>query len=427
MARTTTRRTHRAPGSQPARRTRKTPIRSQTPQRRRSPSRTSLSQRRDLIGGGLLALGAFLAVRRVPGLGRRRGRAQDRQPAAPAGGRAAVVVPPICWSSPGALIFVNSPLRHVRPLRLGAVIFCASLMLALSSDDTIRVERHGGLAGAYLRIGLEGLIGQIGVSILIALGFLAADRARHRRLGGRDDAQLGTPRRPRRRRPAPGWAARWHGAIASDPRPSPTLVAVPGSRARAVAKAARRQPGVRRHLRRRARVRPARGRAETCRSRRAPTTGCGGRGRPRRGDHGRGRRAAARAGRRAASADRLPPSLALDPQEERGQPRRRRGPQAGRPQAGRGAGQLRRRGALHRHGLRPARDALRAAARARHQGLARVTARATTWPTPWPRPRSASWRRSPASRRSASRCPTRRPTWSRWATSTASRRPAPAR
>ena len=88
-------------------------------------------------------------------------------------GRAAVVVPPLLVIA-GAMIFVNSPLRQVRPLRLGAVIFCASLMLALSSGDTIRVERHGGLAGAYLRIGLEGLIGQIGVSILIALGFLAA-------------------------------------------------------------------------------------------------------------------------------------------------------------------------------------------------------------------------------------------------------------
>src|SRR4029079_6698228 len=60
MARTTTRRTHRAPGSRPARRTRKSPIRSQTPHRRRASSRTSLSQRRDLIGGGLIAAGIFL-------------------------------------------------------------------------------------------------------------------------------------------------------------------------------------------------------------------------------------------------------------------------------------------------------------------------------------------------------------------------------
>src|SRR4029078_9109751 len=60
MARTTTRRTHRAPGSRPAQRTRKSPIRSQTPPPRRASTRTSLSQRRDLIGGGLIAAGIFL-------------------------------------------------------------------------------------------------------------------------------------------------------------------------------------------------------------------------------------------------------------------------------------------------------------------------------------------------------------------------------
>jgi S-DNA-T family DNA segregation ATPase FtsK/SpoIIIE len=88
-------------------------------------------------------------------------------------GRTAVVAPPLLVAA-GAMIFVDSPLRHLRPLRLGAGIFTVTLMLTLSSSDTIRVERHGGLVGAYLRIGLEGLIGQIGVSILIALGFLAA-------------------------------------------------------------------------------------------------------------------------------------------------------------------------------------------------------------------------------------------------------------
>src|SRR4051812_1758543 len=173
MARTTTRRTHRAPGSQPARRTRKTPIRSQTPQRRRSPSRTSLSQRRDLIGGGLFALGAFLGCVEVLGWGGGGIGVKFANLLHLLGGRAAVAAPPVLVVA-GALIFIDSPLRQVRPLRLGAAIFCAALTLALSSSDTIRVERQGGLAGAYLRIGLEGLIGQIGVSILIGLGFLAA-------------------------------------------------------------------------------------------------------------------------------------------------------------------------------------------------------------------------------------------------------------
>jgi DNA segregation ATPase FtsK/SpoIIIE, S-DNA-T family len=141
-------------------------------------------------------------------------------------GRAAVLVPPLLVIA-GAMIFVNSPLRHVRPLRLGAVIFCASLTLAVSSSDTIRVERHGGLAGAYLRIGLEGLIGQIGVSILITLGFLAAivlvtgasvgvmmrSSGRHVARAAETSARLGgeVARRYRER-----------------PSSKPTLVAVPG-------------------------------------------------------------------------------------------------------------------------------------------------------------------------------------------------------
>ena len=118
MARTTTRRTHRAPGPKPARRTRKTPIRSKTPQRKRAPSRTSLSQRRDLIGGVLLALGVFLAC--VEYLGWNGGvvGAKLRRPAAPAGGagggdRAAAA------GGRGRAVFLDSPLRHVRPLRAG--------------------------------------------------------------------------------------------------------------------------------------------------------------------------------------------------------------------------------------------------------------------------------------------------------------------
>jgi DNA segregation ATPase FtsK/SpoIIIE, S-DNA-T family len=144
-------------------------------------------------------------------------------------GRAAVVAPPLLLVA-GAMIFVDSPLRHVRPLRLGAGIFCASMTLAMSSNDTIRVERHGGLAGAYLRIGLEGLIGQIGVSILIALGFLAAivlvtgasvgvmmrSSGRHVARAAETSARLGgeVARRYRER-----------------PTSKPTLVAVPGPRA----------------------------------------------------------------------------------------------------------------------------------------------------------------------------------------------------
>ncbi len=48
------------------------------------------------------------------------------------------------------------------------------MTLALASNNTLRPEHHGGLIGAYLRTGLEGLIGGIGVSILVVLGIGAA-------------------------------------------------------------------------------------------------------------------------------------------------------------------------------------------------------------------------------------------------------------
>src|SRR6478735_7207086 len=173
MARTTTRRTHRAPGPKPARRTRNTPIRSKTPQRRRASSRTSLAQRRDLIGGGLVALGAFLAC--VEYLGWDGGvigvKIDDLLHLLV--GRAAAVVP-LLLIAVGALVFVDSPLRHVKPLRLGVILACTSFTLAVASTDTLHPEHRGGLIGAYARSTLQGLIGGIGVSLLVVLGFLAA-------------------------------------------------------------------------------------------------------------------------------------------------------------------------------------------------------------------------------------------------------------
>src|SRR5215831_12991882 len=173
MARTTTRRTHRAPGPHPARRTRKTPIRSQTPQRRRASSRPTLSQRRDLVGGGLIALGIFLAFVEYRGWdGGVIGLKIDHLLHLLVG-RSTVLVPPLLIAV-GALIFIDSPIRHLRPMRLGVAVLFATVTLALSTTDTLEPEQHGGLIGAYLRIGLEGLVGSIGVSILVALGFLAA-------------------------------------------------------------------------------------------------------------------------------------------------------------------------------------------------------------------------------------------------------------
>jgi S-DNA-T family DNA segregation ATPase FtsK/SpoIIIE len=88
-------------------------------------------------------------------------------------GRATALVPPILVIA-GAMIFVDSKARHLRPLRLGAIILFTSVTLALASNNTLRPEHHGGLIGAYLHTGLEGLIGGIGVSILVVLGIGAA-------------------------------------------------------------------------------------------------------------------------------------------------------------------------------------------------------------------------------------------------------------
>ncbi|HVI17243.1 MAG TPA: DNA translocase FtsK 4TM domain-containing protein, partial [Gaiellales bacterium] len=88
-------------------------------------------------------------------------------------GRSTALVPPILVIA-GVMIFVDSKARHLRPLRLGAIILFTSVTLALASNTTLRPEHHGGLIGAYLHTGLQGLIGGIGVSILVVLGIGAA-------------------------------------------------------------------------------------------------------------------------------------------------------------------------------------------------------------------------------------------------------------
>ena len=75
-----------------------------------------------------------------------------------------MAVPPIAIGA-GALIFLDSPVRRLRPLRLGVVTAMATLVLALSTTDTVEAEQHGGLIGAYARTLLEHLVGGVGVSI----------------------------------------------------------------------------------------------------------------------------------------------------------------------------------------------------------------------------------------------------------------------
>ncbi len=88
-------------------------------------------------------------------------------------GGAAVAVPLILLVA-GAAVFLDSPMRHLRPLRAGAVAAMVTLVLALSTTDTVDAEQHGGLIGTYARRLLEHLVGGVGVSILIALGVLVS-------------------------------------------------------------------------------------------------------------------------------------------------------------------------------------------------------------------------------------------------------------
>ncbi|HSD02008.1 MAG TPA: DNA translocase FtsK, partial [Gaiellales bacterium] len=86
----------------------------------------------------------------------------------------ATAVAPILLVAAGGAVFLQTGLLRLRPLRTGAIVGVATLVLALSSTDTAAAERHGGLTGAYARIALTNLVGSVGVSIVVVLGALAA-------------------------------------------------------------------------------------------------------------------------------------------------------------------------------------------------------------------------------------------------------------
>jgi S-DNA-T family DNA segregation ATPase FtsK/SpoIIIE len=88
-------------------------------------------------------------------------------------GRATAVVPVLLVAA-GGVVFLQTGLLRLRPLRTGAILGLATLVLALSTTDTATAERHGGLTGAYARIALTNLVGSVGVSIVVVLGALAA-------------------------------------------------------------------------------------------------------------------------------------------------------------------------------------------------------------------------------------------------------------
>jgi DNA segregation ATPase FtsK/SpoIIIE, S-DNA-T family len=88
-------------------------------------------------------------------------------------GRATMLLPPVAVLL-GAALFLHSPIARLRPLRTGLAVLTAALVLALSSTDTSKASEEGGLIGAYARIGLESLVGEVGVSIVVAVAFTVA-------------------------------------------------------------------------------------------------------------------------------------------------------------------------------------------------------------------------------------------------------------
>jgi S-DNA-T family DNA segregation ATPase FtsK/SpoIIIE len=132
-----------------------------------------LEHRSDLIGGSLIALGVFLGfVEYVGWDGGVVGAKADGLLHLLIGRAGAAV--PVLLVITGAAVFLRTSLLAVRPLRTGLVLAAVAGLLAVSTRSTLTAEHHGGLIGAYLRIGMEGLVGPIGVSILIVLCGLGA-------------------------------------------------------------------------------------------------------------------------------------------------------------------------------------------------------------------------------------------------------------
>ena len=88
-------------------------------------------------------------------------------------GRVAAVAPVLLVLA-GAAVFLRSRALHVRPLRTGIILLLTGAVLAFSTTDSSTAEKHGGLFGSYARSILEGLVGSVGVTILVALCITAA-------------------------------------------------------------------------------------------------------------------------------------------------------------------------------------------------------------------------------------------------------------
>ncbi len=171
-------------GTQLAPRTRRP--RPATRARRRPPARARSGQTRELVGLGLVALAIFLGVTLFLGFG-----------IGPVGGwledglrlliGRAVALAPLALIAVGIALILDHPLASSPPLRLGAALGAAALLIALAggvfglggierdawfSSDV--VSERGGYLGELGYWATSSTVGDIGTGIVVAAGLIAA-------------------------------------------------------------------------------------------------------------------------------------------------------------------------------------------------------------------------------------------------------------
>ena len=171
-------------GTQLAPRTRRP--RPATRARKRSPSGSGSHQTRELVGLGMVALAIFLGVTLFLGFG-----------IGPVGGwledglrlliGRAVALAPLALIAVGIALILDHPLAAARPLRLGAAIGAAAILIALAggvfglggierdawfSRDV--VSERGGYLGELGYWATSSTVGDVGTGILVAGGLIAA-------------------------------------------------------------------------------------------------------------------------------------------------------------------------------------------------------------------------------------------------------------
>ncbi|MDX6569917.1 MAG: segregation ATPase FtsK/SpoIIIE, family, partial [Gaiellales bacterium] len=161
----TTRRPTRA-GRTPTRK----PARKPAPRKRKKQAREPLlapGQSRDLAGLALVALGLFSALVEWGGYDGALAGARLHDSLVVLVGRAAGLAPVVLIAAAAALL-ARVDARRLRPFRVGGVLVCIGLLLALggSSLDRARARAQGGLVGNALHHTIATFAGEIGATLL---------------------------------------------------------------------------------------------------------------------------------------------------------------------------------------------------------------------------------------------------------------------